>query len=302
MIEELKKRFKERDRAISVLSKDGLFRAVAIRNTNTAILAQKSHDLSAVPAYFLSKVLAGAGMISIFLKGEERVIVDFSGDGLLEKIYAEVMHVGECRGFVKLSESMAEDEINSFTEVLGSGLLRVSRILYNKMEPIVGVVPIQFGDISTDLSYYYSQSEQIDSLIFLDANIGEDGFVISSGGLMIQSMPGVTDSEMKNVFGSFNTFGSKIIDKIVCCSDLLETLRELLPFDFEIMKNKQIDFYCRCNISNFKDKLLLLDIVELEEMRAKGHNELVCQFCNKHYYLSDEDFSDLICQLRARMN
>jgi molecular chaperone Hsp33 len=302
MLEDLKKKIKRRDRALSILSKNGSFRAVIVRNTQTVITAQKNHNLSYIPAFFLAKTLTSAAMISVFLKGEERIIIDFCGDAdaVLEKVYAEVLHLGECRGFVKIADK--EKKIDSLSEVFGAGILRVSRILYNQAEPIVGIVPMQKGDIASDLAYYFSQSEQIDSAIILDTKMDDNGLLICSGGLMVQAMPGANENEINNVINSINTFGNSICTELEQNDSLEAILQKILPFEFDIMKNKQLDFYCRCNIENFKNKLLLLDIKELKGMKEDGHNELICQFCNKHYYLTDTDFDDLINQIIARSN
>lgn len=300
MLEEIKNKFKRRDRTLSVLSKNGFFRAVIVRNTQTANTAQKNHNLSYIPAFFLAKVLTGGSMISAFLKGEERVIVDFTGNGILEKIYAEVLHLGECRGFVKISNN--NKEIESLSEVLGTGILKVSRILYNQIEPILGIVPIQKGDIASDLTYYYNQSEQVDSTIILDAKLDNDGFITCSGGLMVQAMPSAKKDDINAMFNIVNDYNENICAELEQNDSLETILQKILPFEFDIMKNIQTDFYCRCNIENFKNKLLLLEVNELKGMQAEGHNELVCQFCNKHYYLSDKDFYDLIGQVLAKSN
>ena len=301
MLEELKKKFKQRDRVVSVLSKTGNIRTVIVRNTNTIIDAQKNHNLSYIPAFFLAKTLTAATMMSIFLKGEERVIVDFSGDGILSKVYAEVMYFGECRGFVQIADNVKK-EIVSLADVLGTGTLRVSRILYNQIEPIVGIVPIQNSDIAASFTYYYSQSEQIDSAIVLDAKLDDDGLVICSGGVMFQAMPGANEKEIKDVTNTIYDLGNNICNELTQNETLETILKKILPFDFDVMKTKQIDFYCRCNIENFKSKLLLLDLNEIKEMKKYKHNELVCQFCNKHYYLSDIDFDNLIEQIIAKSN
>ena len=297
MLEELKKKFKERDRALSVLSKDGSFRASIVRNTYTAVIAQEKHNLSHIPAFYLAKTLTAATMISIFLKGEERIMIDFAGDGILKKIYAEVLHLGECRGFVEVTE---DKKIDSLSEILGTGTLTVKRILYNQFEPIVGIVPIQKGDITSDLEYYFSQSEQIDTGIILDAKMDDNGILISSGGLMVQAMPGTKKETINDIINSINNTTSSICNELEQNHSLEHILIKLLPFEFHKLKSNQIDFYCRCSAENFKDKLQLLDVKDIQEMKKSGQNELVCQFCNKHYYLTDADFGMLIYQSSKR--
>jgi len=104
ILENIKKQFRERDRSVKVLSKDGNFRAVAVKNKNTTLTAQNLHNLPLMPAYYLANAITSATLISSFLKGEERVIVDINSNALINKIYAEVMQVGECRGYINTTE------------------------------------------------------------------------------------------------------------------------------------------------------------------------------------------------------
>ena len=34
----------------------------------------------------------------------------------------------------------------------------------------------------------------------------------------------------------------------------------------------------------------------------KKQNELVCQFCNKHYYLEERDFENIISLIKSKQN
>lgn len=295
MLDNIKNEFKIRDRAISVLSKNGYFRAVFVKNTNTIRIAQNNHSLNLYPAILLSKTLTAATMISMFLKGEERVIVDIDTNNAINKIYAEVLHTGECRGFVRENHTPN----NSVTP-----LLKVSRILYNHIAPIVGIVPIVDFDIEGAFNSYFLQSEQIESFIILntDANNVE---IINSNGILVQAMPNVSEYEINNMKEKmFDIKKSNILNSITYTSpkEIEDILMEILPFSFDIIKNRQIDFYCRCNKENFKNKLITLGIEEIKDMEAKGQSELICQFCSKKHYLTAEDFNDIINQIIASSN
>jgi molecular chaperone Hsp33 len=104
-LEQIKTHFRKRDRVISVLSEDGFFRVAIINNTQAAITAQQKHKLASAPAELLSKQLAAASLIAVFLKGEERVILETMGDGPISKVYTEAIQVGESRGFVSLESN-----------------------------------------------------------------------------------------------------------------------------------------------------------------------------------------------------
>lgn len=299
--EQLKEDFKNRDRVISVLTKDGKFRIAAIKNTNTAKTAQKRHNLPKVPTFLLSRQLAAASMLAVFLKGEERVILEADGNGFIHKVYAEAIQVGEVRGFVDYNEAMLNEQYDSLFELFGGGTYKVSRILYSESEPVTGVVPLQVGDISSDLSYYFFKSEQIPSLVVLDTSFDNEDKIEISSGLIIQAMPGVTKEDLLQVDEVVRNIDS--INAILRDDPNLENmLHKILPYDFDLMKHYAIDFYCRCSKEAFIDKLVTFELDEIKQMQAEGQNEMVCRYCNAHYYLDDEDFDKIITAIQAKKN
>ncbi len=299
--EQLKKDFKNRDRVISVLTKDGKFRIAAIKNTNTAKTAQQRHKLPQLPAFFLARQLAAASMLAVFLKGEERIILEAEGDGFIHKVFAEAIQVGEVRGFVDYNEAMLSEKYNSLKELFGNGNYKVTRILYSKAEPVSGIVPLQKGDISSDLSYYFFQSEQTPSVVILDTAFNDDNQIEMSSGIIIQAMPGTIKDDLLKI--------DEIVGKIESLNNILKEdpdlekmLHQIIPFDFDIMKHYATDFYCRCSKDTFIDKLVTFGLDEIKQMQAEGHNELVCQYCNAHYYLDDKDFENIISTIQAKQN
>lgn len=299
--DKIKEQFYNRDRCVRVLSKNGMVRAVCIKNTTTARTAQEKHKLDHVPAFVLAKALAAASMISSFLKGEERVTLDINGNGIIETVFAEALQAGETRGFVNLADDIDTRVINNASEVLGLGLLRVSQYIYNKSEPIYGIIPLEKGDIATDLSFYFTQSEQIPTAVILDVDFDEVGLINFSGGLMVQAMPGHTEEDLKEVYEKINQIKSfkEVFKQYKNPADVLSFI---LPIEFNIISSVAVDFFCRCNKEAFMTKLITLDVNEIKDMQKVGHNELVCHYCNAHYYLDDKDFNRVIEDAQAKKN
>ena len=75
-----------------------------------------------------------------------------------------------------------------------------------------------------------------------------------------------------------------------------------VPFEFDIVNNSPIDFFCRCSMDRFKEILLTLGVSEIRDMESSGQNELVCQYCSKKYHLEPTDFMEIITTLKAREN
>ncbi|MFP4545148.1 MAG: Hsp33 family molecular chaperone HslO [Candidatus Kapaibacterium sp.] len=299
--EELKKQYQLRDRAVRILTKNGKYRAVAVKNTATAREAQERHNLGQIPAFLLARTLSAASLIASFLKGEERVIVEAEGAGPVKKVFAEALQLGEVRGFVNLTGEPGQYEIRNIGEALGAGILRVSRVLYNKAEPLQSVIPLQTGDIATDLAYFYLQSEQIPSAVVLDADFDEDGKIRYSGGFIIQAMPGATPEDNQLIFDAISEVNS-LAPYFNIDSTPADMLKDIMPFDYEIIKSTQIDFFCRCSKDNFIEKMMTLDKNEIIEMQNEGSRELVCQYCNEKYLLEDVDFDKMIEEMQAREN
>lgn len=300
-INAIKNQLKGRDRVIRILSKDGLFRGVALKNTIMAKDAQLKHNLDALPAFFLAKAMSAATLISAFLKGEERISIDIEGNGIIERLFAEAIQVGETRGFVRVNSDYDESRLSTLDEALGFGKMRISRVLYNKTEPVVGITELVQGDISTDLAYYFRQSEQIPSAVLLDASIDDSGKIKQSGGLIIQAMPQAPLKDIARVTEKLYNMKpiSEMLEQGLTTEDIM---REAVDFDFEVVKHAPVDFFCRCSKETFLNRLITLGNDEIKDMRENAHNEVVCQYCNEKYIIEDADFDRILTEIQAQKN
>lgn len=291
---DIKKTYQHRDRVVRAMSGNGMFRIAVAKTTETSEQARIKHDLDPLLSYLLGKTLTSSILLSSFLKGEERVIVQAEGTGRVKLIFAEAMQVGEVRGFVVIDESQLMPA--SLSDALSTGFLKVSKILYEKQEPVTGIVELVRGDIASDLSYYFEQSEQIITAVNLGVTINDDGEIVHSGGIIVQAMPGAELSAIVEV--------QRSLEEMPPIEELLdsgyspeEILRQAMPFPIEVVNNTPVDFFCRCSLERFMSKLLTLGKEELLSMQAEGQRELVCQYCSSSYELTDEHFSKLINSL-----
>ncbi|ROL61166.1 Hsp33 family molecular chaperone HslO [Bacteroidetes/Chlorobi group bacterium ChocPot_Mid] len=299
--EEILEEFKTRDRVVKVLSKDGKFRAAMVKNTKSARTAQEKHKLHFIPAFLMARALAGASILSSFLKGEERVVIEVSGSGLMNYLLVEAMQVGEVRGYVRYDSELIDGQLNSLSDIFGEGIFKVIKILYNKKEPQVSVIPIQKGDIESEMVRYFQLSEQIQTAVMLEVEVDDNGMITQSGGIVIQAMPGAKKKDIERIskdlanVKSIGTYFNKGLtpDK---------AMKEILPFEFDLLSSTPVDFYCRCSKENFMSKLLTLESKEIQEMVDSGHNELVCQYCNTKYHLDTQDFQKLLEETKAKRN
>ena len=289
------------DRVVSVLTKDGKFRIAAINNTKAAQTAAEKHELDFLPAFFLSRQLAAASMLAVFLKGEERMTLETDSAGPIKKVFVEAIQVGEVRGFVDMEPIIDVSKMKNISEALGLGLFKISKTLYNMEKPYNGVVELQTGNITSDLAYYFTQSEQIPTAVILEVMFDDKEKITASGGIIIQAMPGASHTEILETQLKLLQV-EKIRELIANFTKPEIMLKEILGVEFDILKNDRVDFFCRCSKDNFMDKLVTLKLKEIVEMKSSGDNELVCRYCNAHYYLDDKDFDKLITIMQTKQN
>ena len=299
--EDIHDKYKTRDRVVKVLSKDGKFRAVIVKNTNSVKTAQKNHNLHFLPAFLMARTMSAASLLSAFLKGEERIIIEATGSGRINYLLVEALQVGEVRGYVRFDFERINEPLDSMTELLGEGIFKVIKILYNKPEPQTSVIALQKGDIESEIIKYFSQSEQIQTSVMLEVEIDDYGNITQSGGIVIQALPGTKKKDIQKI--------SKQLSKTKSIGHFFnngrtpaQALEEILPFEFDILSTTPVDFFCRCSKDSFMEKLITLEHKEIKEMIDAGQNELVCQYCNTKYELEENDFQKLLEETKAKSN
>ncbi|TAL70757.1 MAG: Hsp33 family molecular chaperone HslO [Bacteroidetes bacterium] len=296
-LNEIKSKFLNADRIITILDKKARFRASFIRNSSTVKTSQEKHNLAQFPAALLAKYLTSASLISSFLKGEERIILDISSDGLLEKVFAEAMPIGEVRGFIRYGNHSD----SALKKMIQNGFFKLSKILYDKGEPVTGIIEINSENVEDIIEDYFANSEQVPTFIKLETGFDDNNIIKSSAGILVQSLPGVSLKELNEVRTHIKNIRS-LNNSLNGDNDLTNSLQQYLPFDFDVIKTSRVDFFCRCSKNNFISKLYTLPVEEIESMHSEHQNELVCQFCNAHYYLSNDDFTRIINDLKAKKN
>jgi molecular chaperone Hsp33 len=295
MNDDIKKQWRERDRVVKAITRDGMFRGAVVHNTQTVRTAQHRHHLEPLRSLMLARALTGVTLLASFLKGEERVVVQLEGDGAISSVYAEALQVGEVRGFARLNKHPQSEG------ALGKGLLKIQRVLYGNYEPVTGIVELRRGDVQSDLGYYLTQSEQIPSAFIMDVEFDDDDTIIHSVGLLIQAMPGAKPEEIFKVYDTLD-YLDRLSTFIKNGFSPEEVLKQVLPEEAETIATSPVDFFCRCSREKFKNMLLTLDYNEISEMQQANQRELICQYCNAAYQLSDDDFAELKEQLLARRN
>lgn len=297
-----KKKFKNKDRLIKGISKDGHLKISVVKATDAVKKARENHGLSLLNTVLLGRTMIGSLLLASELKGEERIRIRAEGDGPSKLIVAEANRVGEVRGYAQVADAQLNySEDNNIGDGIGIGVLTVTKTLYNEAEPRHSSIELIKGNITDDLAFYMVQSEQVPSAVLLDVGLNDEGQITEAGGILVQRLPDAPEGKIEELHEKLKSFPS--IDTLLQQGDYIDDimLKAMDPIDVKELDRQPVDFFCRCSRKRFVNALSMLGYEDLKEISDEGQ-ELVCHFCNEHYHISKEEIEDLVQATKAKMN
>lgn len=291
----------ERDYLVRGTALGGKVRAFAVRSTKLVEELRRRHDTFPTATAALGRTLTTATMMGAMLKGEEKLTIQVKGSGPLGQIVVDANAKGDVRGYVDHPHVHLPSNAMGKLDVAGAvgteGFLYVIKDLGLK-EPYRGSVPIVSGELGEDFTYYFAASEQTPSAVGIGVLVAPDGAVISSGGLIVQLLPGLADDEIDAIERAISTLPpvSALIDQGLSPE---EVIKWVLP-DVQIQESMDVQFKCECSRERVERTLISLGSEEIQAIiDEQGVAEVVCHFCNEAYQFEREDLEHILEQTRA---
>lgn len=281
---------------VSALANEGRIRVMACDIKEIVQEAVNRHGLYPTAAAALGRTMAISAMMAFTLKNEDELInVRISGDGPLELIRVDAYKNGNMVGFVKNPQVNMINELTHKLDVggaVGKGQLSVTRNVRLK-QPFTSSIELISGEIAEDFAYYFSQSEQLPSAVSLGVLVGEEGEILSAGGILIQMLPGHEEADIimtEHVLGGLKPV-SQILHEGMAVKELVEALFE----DIEVVNETKVQFKCHCNKEQMERALRTLNEDDLKSLIEDDKPiELECQYCNEKYSFSQEEVKQMI--------
>jgi molecular chaperone Hsp33 len=235
-------------------------------------------------------------------KRDERLSLEFSGDGPLRGILAEATPEGTARGFAFRPKTDVPPR-NGKLDVggaLGAGQLCVMRVPIEGGSLYRSIVPLVSGEIGVDVASYLTQSAQIPSAVGVGVLVGGDGAVMAAGGYVLQGLPGA-DPELLDRLATH-------VERVPAPSDLVraghgpvDMLR--LLFDdvaVRVLEERPVRFACRCSPARVRAAIVAMGAGEIEALLAAEETaEAVCEFCSTAYTLGHDELRALLASSRS---
>ncbi|WP_425807209.1 Hsp33 family molecular chaperone HslO [Desulfitobacterium sp. Sab5] len=271
---------------------DGDARWVVARTTDLVAEAQKRHQMAPVATAALGRLMTGALLLASSLKGEEGITIRLLGDGPLGGAVAVGNAQGEVRGYVH--EPLLDLPLNKAGKLdvgraVGRGEFAVSKSLENG-ENYTSTVPMVSGEIAEDLVHYLLNSEQVPSAALLGVLVEKDYHVAGAAGLLIQLLPGASEESIGKIEQQIQSLSqgiSKITAEGVSIEEIVQKLLGDLPY--HVLEKRTARFQCSCSKEKVGTTLISLGREGFKEILEDKKAELICHFCNEHYYFNEEE-------------
>jgi molecular chaperone Hsp33 len=288
------------DRLARVLTADGTVRGVAAVTTGLADEARTRHGTFPTATAALGRALTSALLLASTGKRDERLSLEFSGDGPLRGLLAEATPDGIARGFAFRPKTDVPPR-NGKLDVggaLGAGQLCVMRVPLDGGSLYRSIVPLVSGEIGIDVASYLTQSAQIPSAVGVGVLVGSDGVVMAAGGYLLQAMPGADEAALDRL--------ATHVERAPSPSDLVRTgqgpvdmLRVLFAdVPIRVLEEYPVRFACRCSPARVRSAIVAMGREEIGALLAEGRPaEAVCEFCGTAYTVDEPELQELLAGL-----
>lgn len=284
------------------VSQDFSLRASALNATEVLREMQTIQNAKEISTLAVGRAMMGAALMATHLKDNQEVGVLIKSSGPLPSIYAHAGHNGAVRGYSNNPQyhEVGYDFRQGLKGIIGKGLLTVVRHQPFQRSPYQGTVELVSGEIGDDLAYYLHQSQQIRSIVYLAVHFDELGSVKSSGGVLIEVMPGVEDKIILKLEENFTAARKDVAEMIFKGGDAAEFA---LPFLKSIPVSSiphefSLHYHCPCNEERVLAALGILGDEDLKDITDKNETtEITCQMCGRLYQIPPSKVFDLRAKL-----
>jgi len=283
------------DKWVKCINTSGTIRAVAISAADISNKMSEQHGSNEIATKALSEATIATLLLSSYCKTGEKVNLNIKGSGWCSHGIVDANADAVVRGYV-IERDPKEIQLAKGVGPWGIGLLSVLRTKHEQSQPYIGTVPLLTGHLAKDLTFYWLQSEQVQSAVGIDVRV-ENGKVILAEGFLIQAMPGATDADIQFIeehLKKLHQFDSK--------SDQRKSPINLLSFllenqTFSVLEEKQLTYACPCSFERAKRSMVLVGSDELKSMLTENKDiEVLCDFCSEKYKFAPKIIQELINQ------
>lgn len=251
------------------------------------------HDYPLEVQGLLGEIMAAAILLAATLKFQGSLTIQARGHGPVSLLNVECTHDHQLRAIAQWEGNTSGMD---FKAMLGSAVLAIT-ITPLQGERYQGIVPLSGTTLAECLEYYFAQSEQLQTRIWLHQGNNR------AGGLLLQVLPYNSSQAVDPVQQQEDWNRVSMLASTLTADELLnldsETLLTRLfhEEDVTVFPPEAVEFHCTCSRERTAAALVQLGQAELDDIVAEqGHVDITCQFCNQQYLFDKVDVAMLFQQ------
>lgn len=224
----------------------------------------------------LGEISATALLIGDNLKQAGRLTVQLNGNGPVSMLVIDCDEALHLRGMAKCEQSIEPQPI---TDLLGNGQLVLTLDMSSMKETYQSIVPLDGESIAEIFEYYFKQSEQLSSRLFLTA--ADD----SVFGVLLQKLP-TTDQQDPDGWARAEALAATISDDYVLSEQPAEKILKQLFFEenIRVFEQQTVHYGCQENPVKIYAMLRSLGREEVDSILQEfGEVVINDDICNREY-------------------
>ncbi len=237
----------------------------------------------------LGEMMAAAALLTATVKIKGRLVLQSKSTGPVNLMMVECTSDNTLRALAQW-EGVIEDDA-SMSDLTGEGVLAITIDVDGSKQPYQGVVSLEGESISNVIETYFNQSEQLDTQIWLAADVHR------ASGLFLQQLPSTEDAKQDDEenWSRLSQLAGTITPNELLSLGVGTLLHRLFhQEECRLLDSTELSFACSCSRERVADTITLLGEHDANDLLAEqGHIEVACEFCNEHYYFDKVDVATI---------
>jgi len=285
------------DRMTKFIAEKGFIRGAYVQGNLVLREMAENHGLGVFETYVLGQAYLAALLMTSSLKEDDKLNLSVTVDGPAGGFSVDANSYGEVRGYLdqnpfRVPETWTDPKM---ADILGRGLLQVTRYAEKTRVPITGSVEYVPASLAQSLAHYYDQSEQIPTAFDLSVLFDRQGIFLGAGGLVLQALPGCDPARWEAMARRLYELPS--IGENAAESHDPQALLSFWfsDFDPQILTSHRVEFFCPCSKQKFALFLQGLPEKDRKEILTEGPFplETTCHNCASTYEFDRTDLETL---------
>ena len=263
----------------------------------------KPHAYPQPVAEILAETLCLSATLASALKYDGLFSLQTQSDGPVSLMVADVTSQGAMRGYARFDgprvEALSDIASAPVVRLLGAGHMAFTVDQGSHTERYQGITDLDGANISDCAHHYLRNSEQLESAIWLAADVGtEPDFAHArAGALMVQRMPPAPgadpadeDDDWRRAVALLSSLTrAELLDPALSSEDLLFRLYH--EDGVRVFESRPLFHCCRCSREKVASTIKSFPAEEI--LDAQGRAEVVCEFCKKTYHFEEAELEQI---------